>query len=445
MPTDVISDRIEFADNGRIHFSGNLFFNTSDKTYFPAVIQKIAGTLSLKNTKIEKIDYLEQAGSIEAKGAKSLTSLARLETVDDRLNLEGTSVQNLFSLLYVGEELKLKGLTTLQSLDSLSKVGRMDIRGTRLKSLNKLREVIVLDAEGVATLEDLPRLKKAVDLRLKETSLIGLPSLNKVSLLNAENVDTFSNLSSLEKARSLLISGTSVEELPRLVEVIEDLEARDSLLAEAPLLKNVGGDCILENSQVVSLPKLEIVGMNLNLRKVDSLTSLPSLRRVFGDLSIPFCYKIESLPSLRKVGGNFDAFHASKLTSLQRLASVLGKLNLVGTQIEKLDNLETVQGDLVLRRTESLGSLPKLETVGGSVDISYSSVQNFPWLRSILGSLSLEGTQITDFTQAMPEIQSIGTNGRGVSVYVNKGPVADQIKTLKNNTSNVFEGEIVVI
>jgi hypothetical protein len=284
-PSASFLDSIEFTGDGRVVIAGNLLLKGEDYAYFPRIIKKVTGHLSLTDTLISRIDHLEEVGGFFVSGDKNLESLASLKTVDNNLRIMDSKIEELPELEVVGG-LQVQNLTTLRSIPKLRVVnGTLNmINTTDLKRLPSLKKVDILLATPSA-LEELPALEVVVSsINIKQTNITSLPCLRRVGLdFDAKGLKCLKEVPALEKVgNNLDIERTSIETIPNLYYVGNFFNAKGARkLSSLPVLAHVKGKMVILVTSMKKFPALHTVehGLGLDVLEIDSFASaFPHLR-----------------------------------------------------------------------------------------------------------------------------------------------------------------------
>jgi hypothetical protein len=264
---------IEVNEAGRVVINGDLNLSNLPIEFFPSLIQQVSGKLNLADTKIEALDHLERVGSLYLEGAENMCSLASLQTVEKDLLISKTQIAAIPQLRFVGGDFYAKELASLQSLPNLEKVlGTLDIEGTSIVRLPKLKVVQSLFANGVNTLEAIPNLSAAAgSIEITGTKIKILPELKKVGLsFDATGLKTLTALPKLNHVGlDFIISGTNVSSLPSLRTVYGGFYAgKAAELSSIPELISVRGHCRLSGTKIEEAPLLRQVLQGLSIRDV---------------------------------------------------------------------------------------------------------------------------------------------------------------------------------
>jgi hypothetical protein len=254
---------IGFESNGRVVIEADLDLTGEKYSYFPSIIRRVKGSLSLSGNNIKQLDYIEDVtgdvdlhrsgvfsikslkkvgGDFDARAALGLEDVSSLEGVGGRVIIDQTQIEQMEALSYVGKSFYAGGF--LRKLSNLRWVGGdLGIRKSQIESLPKLEEV--------------------------------------VGEFNAVDLETLTSLPNLKKVKHLFLQGTKVEHLPTLIEVDRDFSTSECLKT-APELKEVG---LLElNSSIVfKFPKLRTVSRSLNIQNAfiaDFRDTFPRLETV---------------------------------------------------------------------------------------------------------------------------------------------------------------------
>jgi hypothetical protein len=236
---EIFSNVVKFAEDGRVIIDCNLEFDRNYKgEFFPSLIKKINGDLSIKTHSFDKLDFLEEVtgdlrfvgssisslrrlvrvdGDLNAEGGRNLDDLSSLESFGGSLRIGYTRLKSLPSLFHVGGELHADGLSSLTSLPNLVRAGSLELRGTQVVSLPSLK-IVLNDFSGCRSLVELPRLREVGELNLVGTKVESLPKLKTVDYQFVPSWE-LKSVPELVRAGTIIVGGSEIKEMPQLREL----------------------------------------------------------------------------------------------------------------------------------------------------------------------------------------------------------------------------------
>jgi hypothetical protein len=279
-------NQIEFEQNGRVVIQGDLSLTGRDVDYFPALIRKVEGKLTIDKTSIREVDYLEEVGALIISQTPEIKTMNNLVSVNGSLNLADSKIEVLPKLKWVRTDLYAQGLETLKALPALKSVGSLNLKASGIESLPVLNFV------------------KRGDLKISKTSLTAIPRLFFVEGdFIAEDAPLLENLEELRRIEgSFKLYETAVEDLPKLLSVGGSFMVHGKSFQRAPLLGSVFGVVDVQETSLVGLPRLKHAFEGFNAEGVDSLVNLESFLYTEGNLRIKGT-GIKVIPSLHSVWG----------------------------------------------------------------------------------------------------------------------------------------------
>lgn len=207
-----------------------------------------------------------------------------------------------------------------------------------------------------------------------------------------------------------LDANESTLDLKNLVRVGGDLDIRNLRYIKFRKLKEVDGNFLPRDIiflKELSVPRLEIIGGDLDWSSAPEKIRFPRLKIIGGDMVLEDDTRttLIHMPRLTRVVGNVDidgvtipSNETLKELNLPQLRAVGGmmKIELPYSEIETpvFNNLEIVGGDFLVIGT--VPEMPKLREVIGKFDIRSSGVNsnidlNFPSLLTVSGDLIFQG------------------------------------------------------
>jgi hypothetical protein len=321
-----IRKQVKFEQNGRVVVEGDLSVVGPHISYFPGLIRKVEGDLFISQTKIEHLDYLEEAENIYFRLSDGVISLKNLRLVKGDCEIKQTRIKTLPSLEKVAGKLDAQNLVSLKSLPALESAGSIDVQGSRIENMLLLEEV-----EG------------GLDISL--TPLKALPLLETVGSFKAVDANQLKDLRSLFKiGGDFVLMRTSVEELPVLDTVNGDFVIEGESFQRAPLLHGVNGKLKVIATSCVGFPKLTTIFGDFSAAGVDTLVDLGSLRFVGGYFIISGT-GIEELPELKTING-FAKLGKLGGNGFRQLFPKLSKLNKSPSGVSLYSDVEAVKQEL---------------------------------------------------------------------------------------------------
>ena len=179
--------------------------------------------------------------------------------------------------------------------------------------------------------------------------------------------------------------------IARVAALPVNVDAAHSTPEQVLLLRTVGGNLFLSDTNIKQLPENLTVGGDLYLSGT-KITELPENFSLGGGLFLSDT-NITALPENLTVGGGLDLF-GTNITALPENLTVGGDLDLSDTNIKQLPENLTVGGLLDLSDTR-ITALPENFTVGGGLCLSGTNIKQLPENLSVGGSLDLRRTKIT--------------------------------------------------
>lgn len=332
--SEAVYSSVKVAPNGRIIIEGDLDVTNPAYRYFPSVIQRVEGKLNIGQNSIQRMDFLEEVGTLDASGSE-LKSLDRLTRAGD-IQLQDSKIEHLPSLIRAGSFYceDLRGDGVLQSLPKLAYAKDLYLGGNQITELPSLVEV-----ENTCGLQRATKLRAADKLKkvggslyIGGTSLTALPSLEFVGSLHAEGLSDFSGLDNLKHVEKRIeIQGTAVDSLNCLEYVGGKFYAYDSPLSSLLNLREVGGIFNLNGTRVERLPSLKIANRGLFIVSRIPFQGAPQLQEIGECLEIGKTAKAgfrQLFPALKKIGK--DSGGRSLLVGNKELMVEASRLNSQG-------------------------------------------------------------------------------------------------------------------
>jgi hypothetical protein len=464
-------DLIEFKTLGNIEYIGGdckINWQLEDLGNLKQVVDRfeVKAGFQLKNfgklnkvgtLRIDRAEYIEDLGeikdieSLSIEGSKIKTLGNNIKEINGYCGLRGSQIEDLGSLEIVGGSLDIGG-TSLKSLGKLKKVEYLDLDGTQIASLGNLEYV-----------EDLYLNDKVKDFgKLKEVK--GTLTLD---------YSPIQSLGNIQKVGELDLRASQINDLGNLEEVTQDLRLNGKIKSLGKL-KRVLGDLSFDNrsdSKLQSLNNLEYIGGELDSAGDESLKTLGKLKQVKGSiylqnsaiedlgelekcqfLRLNGCQKIKTLGNLKSVEdlvalqesniedlgkledcGSIDLSDCKNIKSLGNLRMVRGLIRLNDCSIEDLGKLEQVRHlDVYMTKLPSLNNLKSVETLEISDDIDFANIDtidtlllipeesekkiNLPKLKKVRRlRISQAKVDIVDFD----EIENIILEGSSINILKN--------------------------
>ena len=198
----------------------------------------------------------------------------------------------------------------------------------------------------------------------------------------------------------------SIHKLPEDLEVVGDLDLKQTTLISLPKGLKVRGNLLLSQSDIKILPDGLWVGESLSLHYSD-IEVLPENLTVGSNLFLGRT-RIANLPETLVVGGYLDLI-GTDIKTLPAVISVGGSLYLAETQISSLPDSLKVKGDLDIRRT-AIRSLPENLVVNGTLDLSSNEISMLPENIYVGMEIIIKGTRIKHLPVSIPDTAIIRSN-----------------------------------
>ena len=194
-------------------------------------------------------------------------------------------------------------------------------------------------------------------------------------------------------------NNSQVIELPNLEIIGEHAYFNNSQVNNLENLENIGGDAYFKNSKVTDLKNLKTIGGSASFSN-SQIINLPSLETIGDDADFRQSQVI-GLENLKTIGGS-TSFSNSQVTDLRNLETIGDDVNFYNSKVTNLENLKTIGGDADFRWSQ-VASLSNLKTIDGSAYFSYSKVTNLGNLENIGGDVYFKNSQVTD----LPSLKSV--------------------------------------
>lgn len=178
------------------------------------------------------------------------------------------------------------------------------------------------------------------------------------------------------------------EEFPFSV-VMGDLILKENI--NCSKLKCVIGDASFVDGEIKELSSLEYIGGDLILNN-SKIESIPNLRLVRGKLSAPNTKNLKDLSSLAEIQSDV-IFNGSNIENLENLARIGGNANFSRSKIRRLKNLKYVKNTLNINDSY-IENLSSLEYVGGNADFSCSKLKLLNPDCKIIGKINMANTPL---------------------------------------------------
>ncbi len=368
--------------------------------------------------KFENEQFTEVTGSIIINDTElnltDLTVLKLLKSVHGDLDIGNDFIQSFKGLenlvrvdgtLFIRKNKKLKGI---QSLKSLTRVGRLNISGNpllkNLKGIHNLTFVTdgeVLIIKNVA-LKDISALSKITSLNgtlqivynPSLTSLFGLDRIKEVQSLYIKNNSGLSNLKGLENL-SVIKDELVISHNSNLKKIIGLGQLKD---AEWLIIEN--NSALIDLEGLNSLTTVERIAVSSNYA-MTGINGLEGIKNIPLDVKITNnenLTQINGLNALKEIKGKLLIDGNPKLQSLKEAFSALatiGYLNITNNaSLDRLDGLNNVTNIKVWtkinenQKLTGIYGLNNLKTIGGVLEMEDNSS-----LTTILGFESLENVE----------------------------------------------------